>query len=86
MDECSMVNIWSKKCPRSKEKRLISVVRHKKPFDMFEAIFKCPNSLLNISLSTSENGPWSTIDDEILSDIYQAPVGVVFRTFPARNT
>ena len=53
---------------------------------MFEARFKYPNYFLNISLRTSENGPWSTIDDEILSDIYQAPVGVVFRTFPDTNT
>ncbi|XP_078341593.1 uncharacterized protein LOC144627742 [Crassostrea virginica] len=82
MAGCSVVNIWSKKCQHREEKRLISVVRHKETFDMFEARFKCPNSLLNISLSTSENGPWSTLDDEILSDLYQAPMGVVFRTFP----
>lgn len=82
MAGCSVDNIWRKKCLHGDEKRIISIVRHKEPFDLFEARFKCPNSLLNISLRTSENGPWSALDDEILSDLYQAPMGAVFRTFP----
>jgi hypothetical protein len=82
MAGCSVVNIYRKKCPHREETRIISVVRHKETFEMFESQFKCPNHLLNISLSSSENGPWSALDDEILSDLYQAPMGVVFRTFP----
>ena len=67
-------------------KWLISVVRHNETFDMFETRFKCPNSFLNISLSTSENGPLSTLDDDILSDLYRTAIGVVFRTFPDTKT
>ena len=82
MAGCSVVNIWCKKCKHREGTRIISVVKHKETFEMFEAKFKCLNSLLNISLSSTENGPWSALDDEILSDLYQAPMGVVFRTFP----
>lgn len=82
MAGCSVVNIWCKKCKHREGTRIISAVRHKETFEMFEAKFKCLNSLLNISLSSTENGPWSALDDEILSDLYQAPMGVVFRTFP----
>lgn len=52
---------------------------------MFEAKFKCSNSFLNISLSKTENGPWSALNMKCVSDLYQAPVGVVFRTFPDTN-
>ena len=74
------------KCPHGEEKWLISVVRHNETFDMFEARFKCPNSLLNISVRTSKNGPSSTPDDDILSDLYRTAIGVVFRTFPDTKT
>lgn len=70
MAGCSVVNIWCKKCKHREGKRIISVVKHKETFEMFEAKFKCLNSLLNISLSSTENGPWSALDDEILSDLY----------------
>lgn len=64
---------------------IISIVRNKETFDMFEAKFKCSNSFLNISLSKTENGPWSALNMKCVSDLYQAPVGVVFRTFPDTN-
>ncbi|KAK3099778.1 hypothetical protein FSP39_009503 [Pinctada imbricata] len=64
------------------EERLISVVLNKETFESFEDKFVCPNSLLEISLSGDEKGPWSKLDDDVLSDLYKAPMGVLFKTFP----
>lgn len=58
------------------------MIRHTKTFEKFKAKFVCPNGLLEISLSTSESGPWSTLDDEILVALYQAQMGVIFKTVP----
>lgn len=80
---CSVVNIWREKCKHTlKEERIFSVIRHTEPYEKFEAKFVFPNGLLEISLSTSESGPWSTLDDEILVDLYQAQMDVIFKTFP----
>lgn len=78
---CLVVNIWCKKCKYREGICIISVVRYKEIFEMFEVKFKCLNFLLNILLSLIENGFWLVFDDEILFDLYQVFMGVVFRIF-----
>jgi hypothetical protein len=58
------------------------VIRQTETFEQFEAKFLCSNGLLEISVSRSQSGPWSTLNDKILVDLYQAQMGVIFKTFP----
>jgi hypothetical protein len=58
------------------------VIRNTETFEKFETKFLCSNGLLEISVSRSQSGPWSTLDDKILVDLYQAQMGVIFKTFP----
>jgi hypothetical protein len=72
-----------KKCKHTlKEERIFSVIRHTETFEKFVAKFLCSNELFEISVSRSESGPWFTLDDKILVDLYQAQMGVIFKTFP----
>ena len=58
------------------------MIRHTETFEKFETKFLCSNGLLEISVSRSQSGPWSTLDDKILVDLYQAQMDVIFKTFP----
>ena len=80
--QAAIVNVVKTACSRhhTPERREFKVLGAKQTFENIESMFLChPGSVSEISMSTTENGPWTSLKED---DLYDCPVLSVIAKFP----
>ena len=71
-----LVSIWRERCSHAKKTRVIKSLPIFTSLEKVEAQYLCSeNGLMDMAFSKSENGPWTSLDDEL----YTLPIGVIMK-------
>ena len=82
MDSVSvLLNIFRPRCEHAAELRTFKILNCSLSFEKLESRFLChPDAILEIALSSSQDGPWTKLDDgDDGCDMYQAPIGLLLK-------